>query len=107
MFDWPAKAGVDQSLTIWEEHMMGIIGGGHLMMLLLELWSIFQDHGHVRALMTTGEMVWWGLGGYDAYRLGLPCAFANTLSVLALVGLIIHSREPGLFTKDKTNEKTK
>ena len=107
MFDWPAKAGDDQSLTMWEEHMMGIIAGGHLMMLALDLWSVLQENGHVRGLMTAGEFIWWFSGGYGAWRLGFPCAFAFAISAVSATGLLIHSREPGLFTKDKGKEKAK
>jgi hypothetical protein len=110
-FDWPAKEGTKDgtiTLTTWEMHSLGIMGGAHFMMLALDSWSIFQDHGHVRALMAWGELIWWGLGGFDAWRMGFPCIFAYTISVLAAVGLIIHSFEPGLLTKDKNaKEKAK
>jgi hypothetical protein len=103
MFDWPPKEN-DEELTLWEEHAIGIIGALELTMTFGCVVGVVMENSHFRGVMVVMELICWGLGGYDAYRLGVPSAFAFSMAGLALIGLVVHSREPGLFTKDKSKE---
>lgn len=94
-------------LELWEKHCLGIIVGGHCGFLIAELWSLFYDSAHTRGLVAVMELTWWAYGAYDAQRLGFPCEVAYGISALLLVALIVHSKEPGIFTKDKDAEKAK
>ena len=107
LFQWPPKAGKDQSLTLWEEHAIRILGGAHLAFFLACAFGVFLEHSHFRAIVALLELVYWVNGAYDATLKGFPCEVAYGLIGLTVVGLIAHAREPGLFTKDKAKTKTK
>jgi hypothetical protein len=109
MFDWPAKEGGNWDLTMWEKHCFGIIGGAHLTFLAGELFAILKGDSQMRALMAFMEAINWGYAGYDAYRLGYPGVVGYVMSALSLIGLVVHTMEPGLLTKDhdKTVKKSK
>ena len=107
LFDWPAKEGDSQDLTLWEQHCFGIITGAHAAFLFGCIVGIFHEHSHFRAMIAAMELIFWSVGGYDAFNLGMPCAFAYVMAAFSVVGLIAHSREPGLFTVDKKKGKPK
>ena len=99
---WPARyEGDDGKLSQWERHCFGIIAGSHLSLLVGLILGMTTEHGHFRAIITLMELVYWANGALDAYLVGSPCEFAIVLTVLAAVGLVVHSQEPGLLTKDK------
>ena len=106
-FGWEGSA-ERESLGLWEDHAVGILGGGHMAFWVAELWSVvvLPDPSHdVRGLLTVMELIWWGYGAYDAQRLGFPCAVAYGISAMLVPALIIHyySKEPGLFAKNKNS----
>ena len=100
---WPPRYDGDTGeLSTWERHSLGIIGGSHLSMLAGHILGLTTEHGHFRAIMTLMELISWANGALDAYLvLGVAYEFAAVLAALAAVGLAVHSKEPGLLTKDK------
>jgi hypothetical protein len=105
-FQWPPKAGKDQDLTLWEKHLFGIVGAAHASFLVVCLLGIFHEHSHFRGIVAIMEAVFWGIGGYSSVALGFPCELAFGTCGLAVLGLIVQSREPGIFTKDKGKPKS-
>jgi len=103
VFGWPPSPHED--FTLWEEHCLGIITGCHSALLYGCLMGVFLEHGHYRATVAAMELIFWGYGGYNAMRLGFACEVAYGFGSLAVVGLIAHAFEPGLFTKDKNKTK--
>ena len=107
LFDFPAKEGESQEPTVWEQHLFGILAGEHLAFLSGNLVGIFHEHSHFRAIITAMELIHWAAGGYDASVHGVPCGFAYAMAAMAAVGLLVHSREPGLLTADNSKGKEK
>ena len=105
-FEWEGAA-ERQTLGVWEEHALGIVCAGHTAFLAAEVWSTFLDSAHVRGVVAVMELIWWLYGAYDAQRLGMPCEVAYVLSAVLAVALIIHAKEPGIFTKDKKADEKK
>ena len=103
---WPSH-GENAELSDWERHALGIIGASHASMLVGHVLGLVTDHGHFRAILALMEIVAWGIGGYDGYVLGVDFAFPVVLVSLAAAGLLAHSKEPGLFTKDKNSSSKK
>eukprot|EP00522_Entomoneis_paludosa_P004223 CAMPEP_0172467020 /NCGR_PEP_ID=MMETSP1065-20121228/57732_1 /TAXON_ID=265537 /ORGANISM="Amphiprora paludosa, Strain CCMP125" /LENGTH=139 /DNA_ID=CAMNT_0013224037 /DNA_START=76 /DNA_END=495 /DNA_ORIENTATION=- len=105
MFDWPAKAGDDQAVTVWEAHALGILGGCEIALSFLCVVGIFES-SRFRSIIIVAEAMVWGVGAFDAFKNGVPYEFAATMFVIATVSGVIHSQEPGLFAKDKTAVKS-
>ena len=105
-FEWEGSA-EREALGTWEEHALGIVCGGHAAFLAAVVWSTFADSAHVRGVVAVMELIWWFYGAYDAQRLGMPCEVAYILSAVLAVALIIHAKEPGIFTKDKSADTSK
>jgi hypothetical protein len=105
VFQWPPKAGKDQTLTLWENHLFGMLAAAHASFLAVCLLGIFREHSHFRGVVGLMEAVFWSFGGLSAFRLGFPHELPFGLAGLAVAGLIVHAFEPGLFTRD--HDKTK
>ena len=99
-FDWPDADRVG-GLSLYENHAFGILGGFHGAFAFGAVNGIFQEHGHYRAVFAIMEMIVWINGAVDAASLGFPCVVAYIFAGLAAVGLVVHMKEPGIFTKDK------
>mmetsp|Transcript_27150 Transcript_27150/g.45279 ORF Transcript_27150/g.45279 Transcript_27150/m.45279 type:complete len:150 (+) Transcript_27150:127-576(+) len=109
LFDWPDKdlEGGNNELTVWETHCFGIIVGAHLALLFGCLIGILHEKSHFRAMVTVMELLFWANGAIDAYRHGMPCAFANIMAGLAIFGLALHAKnEAGLATREGDSTST-
>jgi hypothetical protein len=101
-YGWPDDA---SPLTSREQHLMGIVLSISVALAINCFISIFLETAHYRGMATLLEVVYFGLEAYDAYTLGFPFEVKGTFAGIALVGLVIHTMEPGIFTKDKTKTK--
>ena len=53
------------------------------------------------------QMIFFTVDGYSYVRMGLPVPGVIYVIVgLGVVGLAVHAREPGIFTKDNTKPKS-
>jgi hypothetical protein len=103
-YGWP---GASTPLSAREEHMMGVILSISLALAVNCFISILFETAHYRGMATLLELVYFGSEFLDAYATGFPYKIKACFAALALIGLVIHSMEPGIFTKDKTKAKTK
>lgn len=103
-YGWP---GSSAPLTSRESHMMGVILSISLALSVNCFASILFENAHYRGMATVLELIYFGSEFYDAYKTGFPFEIKAGFAALALIGLLIHSMEPGIFTKDKTKSKTK
>ena len=54
------------------------------------------------------EAIYMGGSTISAYKLDLPYYLPGSVALLAVIGLIVHANEPGIFTQDKnTSDKNK
>ena len=102
-YGWP-KSSV--SLTVRESHLMGIVLSISATLAINCFASIFLETAHYRGMAVLLEFVYFAIETYDAYTTGFPYEVKGVFAGIALVGLIFHAMEPGLFTKDKSKTKS-
>jgi hypothetical protein len=101
-YGWP---GAQPSMSPRELHMMGVILSASLTLLVNCVAGIFLENAHYRGMATMLELVFFSAEFYDAYSAGFPALVKAGFAAVALVGLVVHSQEPGIFTKDKAKAK--
>ena len=102
-YGWPESS---TPLTVREGHLMGIVLSISITLAINCFVSIFLETAHYRGMATLLELIYFGSEAYDAYAAGFPYEVKGSFAAVALVGLIVHTMEPGLFTKDKTKTKS-
>jgi hypothetical protein len=101
-YGWPDAAA---PMSPRELHMMGVILSASLTLLANCIAGIFFENAHYRGMATTLELIFFGSELYDAHVTGFPTMVKGGFAAIALLGLLVHSQEPGIFTKDKTKQK--
>jgi hypothetical protein len=97
----------EDGMTPVETHMMGAFVGLSAALLFNAIAAIMTENSHYRAMATAVEFIISATDAYDTLYLagpGFDATFLIGCSLLAGVGLAVHSREPGIFTKDKKNK---
>lgn len=109
--DWPRTT---VALTPIERHLLGAGFTFHVVLSVNDIAAIAVENAHYRAMATFLEFLLYSLDLADAmYENSLlqtagesvklftliPLA---TMTVVTIFGLVVHSQEPGVFTKDKT-----
>mmetsp|Transcript_12400 Transcript_12400/g.19080 ORF Transcript_12400/g.19080 Transcript_12400/m.19080 type:complete len:147 (-) Transcript_12400:119-559(-) len=113
LLEWPRTT---VRLTPVERHLLGAGFAFHVVLAINNIAAIMVESAHYRAMATFLELVLYSLDLADAMYentfLGdgmtlftlVPLA---TMSIVTFLGLLLHSQEPGLFTKDKNTKKMK
>jgi hypothetical protein len=94
----------EDGMTPLENHMIGAFVGFSAALLFNAIAAILTENSHYRAMATAVEFIIAVTDAYDALYLagpGFDATFLIGWSLLAGLGLAVHSREPGIFTKDK------
>jgi hypothetical protein len=102
-YGWPESS---TPLTVREGHLMGIVLSISATLAVNCFASIFLETAHYRGMATLLELIYFGTETYDAYTTGFPYEVKGSFAAVALMGLIVHAMEPGLFTKDKSKTKS-
>ena len=96
----------DSEFSTLESHLLGAFGAFHAAVGFGCAVGFLMEHSHFRAVMTTMELILWSLDGYDAIQTQSRSITFFAVNVgIAAVGLVVHSQEPGVFTKDHNKEK--
>ena len=103
LYGWPHGS---DPLTPREEHMMGVILAMSLTLFVNCVAGVFLENAHYRGMATVLEFIFFGAQLWDAQLTGFPTNIKIIYTVVAGSGLLVHSMEPGIFTKDKI-DKTK
>lgn len=115
LLEWPRNT---IKLTPIERHLLGAGFTFHVVLTINNIAAIMVENAHYRAMATFLELVLYSLDLADAMYENtflardeeaklftlVPLAMMTGVTVL---GLVVHSQEPGLFTKDKNEKKTK
>jgi hypothetical protein len=89
--------------SVRQNHMLGVVRGFNLAMMTLCALGVFKEHAHFRGQIILAEFVLFATAAVDAFRLGgLNYIVPGASALAALGGFIVHSLEPGIFTKDKS-----
>ena len=91
-------------------HMLGGLKAFNVAMAVLCFLSTVghDSSAQARGMMILAECIFYTIDAIDGYQLGIESyTLAAGLAGIALVGVIVHSQEPGLFTQDKTKAKKK
>jgi hypothetical protein len=100
------KESTSEPLSLMESHLAGVSGAAHASLFFGCLVGVFHESSHFRGVFLAMETVFWTMDVYDGYMLGMQTAPVLALLVMCFIGLIVHSREPGIFTKDKAKTKS-
>jgi hypothetical protein len=113
MLDWPRDT---VNLTPIERHLLGAGFTFHVVLTVNDAVAILLENAHYRAMATVLELILYSLDLADAMyentflvegtKLFTLVPLAS-MTVVTLIGLVIHSMEPGVLTKDKNSKKKK
>ncbi|KAL7551927.1 hypothetical protein ACHAWF_015181 [Thalassiosira exigua] len=106
--DWPRATA---ALTPIERHLLGAGFTFHVVLVVNDVAAILVENAHYRGMATFLEFLLYAGDLVDAvYENALLSEGAEkaftlvplaVMSAVTLLGLVVHSQEPGLFTKDK------
>lgn len=111
MLDWPRNT---PTLTPIERHLLGAGFTFHVVLALNDIVAITVENAHYRAMATILELTLYALDFADAMYentfLGetdklFTLVPLGSMTVVTLVGLVIHNMEPGVLTSDKNTKK--
>mmetsp|Transcript_12610 Transcript_12610/g.21028 ORF Transcript_12610/g.21028 Transcript_12610/m.21028 type:complete len:142 (-) Transcript_12610:88-513(-) len=104
--DWPRT---QDELTAIEQHGLGAgVMGGMMILLFAGLVGILKEDSHFRGIAAVMHLLFYVNDTYDNWKIdGLDPTAAGGLALIAAVGVLVHSQEPGFFTKDKRTTTTK
>ena len=95
----------DQPPTELELHFTRTIGGMSLVFVVNNIIAIFHENGsHYRGIAILLEAIYFTITSYSCIK-GKRNDSTHSFIMLgvSVIGLIIHSMEPGIFTKDKSS----
>lgn len=95
-------------ITNVEKHLFDFVGGACLALLVNNIAAIFVENAHYRGMAVLLQIIPFIVDAYSYYRLGFDIpAVLYVIVGVGLVSLIVHSKEPGIFAKDKGSGKSK
>lgn len=95
----------DRPLTALEHHLFHMVGGRDLAFLIHFLAAIFVENSHYRMMVCLLQIVIFTIDGYSNVKLDVNInPIIYVIVGVNVVGLLVHSQEPGIFTKDKNSD---
>ena len=92
----------DDKKSVRQNHMLGALRGFNVAMMMLCGMGAAMESAHFRSQIVLAEAALFAVVAVDAFRLGgLNYVVPGVQALLAAGGYVIHSMEPGIFTKDK------
>lgn len=91
----------ERPVSLLETHLMDAVAVLHLVLLLNDLAGVVLEDSHYRSVATFLDAVAYGAAACMDVKNGFDPTTGIVLSSICLVGLAVHAREPGIFTKDK------
>ena len=94
-------------ITDLEMHLCHCLGATSLILAINHIVAIFMENSHYRGMTLFLQTLFGVVDVYSYQHLGKDVLGIIYVSVaLGIGGLIIHSMEPGIFTKDHGKAKT-
>lgn len=102
MADWGNNG--SSPMTPMEHHLFHVLGGITAGTFINCIAAIFVENSHYRMMVCALQVLFFSVDGRSYVKLGVDIPAAIYLVVgVNVVGLVVHSQEPGLFTKDKSD----
>ena len=94
-----------ETMTLMEHHLWHVLGGIALCNSINSLAAICVENSHYRMMVCALQTLFFCVDGWSYVKLGVdvPATLYVILGV-NVAGLVVHSFEPGLFTKDKNDD---
>ena len=90
-------------VTDIEIHLIHANGAALAVLCINNLAAIFVENAHYRGMACLLQVVFCAIDALDYIRFGMPVpAILVVVTLVGVVGLVVHAMEPGIFTKDKT-----
>ena len=93
--------------TDLEIHFLHCLGGAVFILLINNIAAIFIENSHYRGMAVLLHTIFMSVDLYSYVLMGKDPTIALSLFAIGVVGLVVHSMEPGIFTKDKNDGKKK
>ena len=89
-----------------ERHLMHVVGGACLLLAVNNTAAIAVENSHYRGMAVLLHTICFGIDAYSYVSLGKSVPVPPlALVIVGVVGLVVHSMEPGIFTRDKEGGK--
>eukprot|EP01083_Nonionella_stella_P080761 222051_1 len=97
-----------QPITTLEMHLVHAVGGAFAVFFVNNVAAIIVENSHYRGMAVFLQVLFFAVDGYSYVKMGkdVPAIIFVAVGV-GLVGLFVHSMEPGIFTKDNKSGKAK
>ena len=111
MLDWPRDT---ETLTPIERHLLGAGFTFHIVLAVNDIVAIAVENAHYRSMAAILEFLLYFFDLADAMyentflgeeRKSFTLVPLASMSIITAIGLIVHSMEPGVLTKDKNAKK--
>ena len=91
------------SMTDFELHLLHCLGGVCLLFAINNIVAIAVENSHYRGMAMLLHTIFFACDtlSYVALGRGQRSVVPLVLLAMGVIGLIVHSMEPGIFTKDK------
>ena len=92
-------------MTDFEVHLLHCIGGVCVLLAINNIVAIVMENSHYRGMAVLLHTIFFAcdagsyvaLGRLGGSEIGTPLV----IMLMGVIGLVVHSMEPGIFTKDK------
>lgn len=84
-----------------ELHLLHVVGGACLLLAINNIAAILIENSHYRGMAVLLHTICFGVDTYSYMKLGRNAVAPLVLVAIGVVGLGVHSMEPGIFTNDK------
>lgn len=84
-----------------ELHLLHVVGGACLLLVINNIAAILIENSHYRGMAVLLHTICFGVDMYSYMKLGRNAVAPLVLVAIGVVGLGVHSMEPGIFTNDK------
>lgn len=89
--------------TVIELHLLRVVGGACLLLAINNIAAILVENSHYRGMAVLLHTICFGVDAYSYVISDRDPSNALALVAIGAVGLVVHSMEPGIFTKDKND----
>ena len=94
-------------LTTVESHAISAVGAFNAAFAFGFVLGIMREDSYFRGVMLWMQTINYVLDSIDAFKRELNAGLLYMLTLVCVIGLIVHHSEPGIFTNDKKPTTTK